>query len=151
MGERLLNTNQSDSCTNQLLAITHEIFQALDYKPTLKVRLVFLDISKTFDKVWHEGLLCKLRSFRRNSSWKPVLAGVLQGSILVPLLFLVYINDLPNELKSNVKLYADDTSVFTIVREKNESANILSNDLLAIFKWVYIWKMLFNSDPSKPT
>ena len=57
----------------------------------------------------------------QNSSWKPVLAGVPQGSILGPLLCLVCINDLPNELKSSIKLYADDTSLFTIVRDKNET------------------------------
>ena len=54
-----------------------------------------------------------------------------------PLLFLVYINDLPNELKSSVKLFPDDFSVFTIVKDKNESANILSNELLLISKWAY--------------
>ena len=57
---------------------------------------------------------------------------------------------LPNELKSNVKLYADDTSFFTTVRDKDESANILNNDPLALSKWAYDWKMLSNSDPSKP-
>ena len=67
-----------------------------------------------------------------------------------PFLFLVYINDLPNELKSTVMLYADDTSLFSIVRNKNESANIFNKDLLSISKWAHNWKMLFNSDPSKP-
>ena len=59
--------------------------------------------------------------------WRSVLAGVPQVSILDPLLFLVYINDLPNELKSNAKLFPDDTSLFTIVKYKNESANIVTN------------------------
>ena len=82
--------------------------------------------------------------------WKPILAGVPQDSILGPLLFLIYINDLPNELKSNVKLFADDTSLFTIVKDINESASILNNDLLLISKWAFNWKMLFNTDPTKP-
>ena len=82
--------------------------------------------------------------------WRPVLAGVPQGSMLAPLLFLIYINDLPNELKSNVKLFADDRSLFTIVKDKNESANTLNNDLMLISKWAYNWKMLFNPDLSKP-
>ena len=177
--EELLNPNQSgfhpsDSCINQLIAITHEIFEAFDCNPSLEVRSVFLDISKAFDKVWHEGLLYKLKSmvvsgelyhlvenylsyrFQRvllngqTSSWRPVLAGVLQGSILGPLLFLIYINDLPNELKSNAKLFSDDMSLFTIVKDKSETANILNNDLSEISKWAYNWKMLFNPDPSKP-
>ena len=121
----------------------------------------------------HEGLLNKLKSmgisgelynflenylsgrFQRvvlngqTSLWTPVLAGVPQWSILDPLLFLIYINDLPNKLKSNLKLFADDTSLFTIVKDKNESANIINNDFLQISKWTYNWKMLFNPDPNK--
>ena len=168
--EELLNPNQfgfrpSDSCVNQLTAITHEIFEAFDCNPSLEVRSVFLDISKAFDKVWHEGLFYKLKSMGisgelynllrvllngQTSSWRPVLAGVPQGSILGPLLFLIYINDLLNELKSNAKLFADDTTLFTIVKDKTESANILSNNLSEISKWAYDWKMLFNPDPCKP-
>ena len=81
---------------------------------------------------------------------RKVLKGVSQGSILGPLLFLIDINDLPNELKSNVKLFADDTSLFTIVKDKSERANTLNNDLMVISKWAYHWKMLFNPDLSKP-
>ena len=134
---------------------------------------MFLDISKAFDKVWHEGLLYQLKSLgisgelynllenylsdrfqriilnRQFSSWKPILAGVPQGSILDPLHFLIYNNDLPNELKSNAKLFADDTSLFTLVKDKNESTSIL-NDILLISKWAYNWKMFFNPDPTKP-
>ena len=76
-----------------------------------------------------------------------VTAGVPKGSILGPLLFLVYINDLPNELKSSVTLFADNTSLFTIVKDKNETANTLNN---LISKWAYNRKILFNPDPSKP-
>ena len=86
----------------------------------------------------------------QTSSWRTVIARVPKGSILGPLLFLVYINDLPNELKSSVKLFADEPSLFTIAKDKNESANTLNNDLLLISKWAYNWKMLFNPDPSKP-
>ena len=67
-----------------------------------------------------------------------------------PLLFLVYINDLPHELKSNVKLFADDTSLFTIVKNKQESADILNHDLSLISKWAFNWKMLINPDTNKP-
>ena len=77
------------------------------------------------------------------------MAGILQGSVSGPLLFLIYINDLPNKLKSNVKLFADDTSLFIIVKYKNESANSLNNDLMLISKWAYNWKMLFDPDPGK--
>ena len=177
--EKLLNPNQSgfrpsDSCINQLIAITHEIFKAFDCNPPLEVRSVFLDISKAFDKVWHKGLIYKIKSMGvsgqllnllenyltnrhqrvllngQNSAWAPVLAGVPQGSKLGPLLFLIYINDLPNGLKANAKLFANDTSLFAIVEDKQESADILNNDLLTISKWAFNWKMLFNPDPKKP-
>ena len=72
-----------------------------------------------------------------------------QGSILGPLFFLVYINDLAVSLKCNVKLFADDTSLFTVVENPNTSANDMNHDLDLISQWAYTWRMSFNPDPQK--
>ena len=172
----LLSPKQSgfrsgDSCINQLLSINHEILNAFD--KGLEVCGIFLDISKAFDKVWHDGLIFKLRQngisgdiinilqdFLRNrkqrvvlngqcSSWADVNAGVPQGSILGPLLFLIYINDLSDGLKSECKLFADDTSLFSVVNDINTSASDLNEDLEKIGNWAFKWKMNFNPDPNK--
>ena len=152
----LISPNQSgfrpgDSCVNQLLAITHEIYKPFD--EGFEVRGVFLDISKAFDKVWHEGLLLKLNQNGilngQHSSWDNVNAGVPQSSILGPLLFLIYINDLSNNLSSNCKLFADDTSLFSVANNIHTSATTLSQDLKAITNWAFQWKMIFNPALSK--
>ena len=138
---KLLSPNQSGfrpngSCENQLPSIVYSIYADLDQGCSLEVRANFLDISKAFDEVWHKGLLCKVETvgiagnlhkifqsllsdrFQRvvlkshSSNWSPVLVGVPQGSILGLLLFLVYINHLPDNLESLAKLFADDTSLF---------------------------------------
>ena len=148
-----------DSCINQLISITHEIYEALD--AGFKVRSVFLDISKAFDKVWHEVVLFKLSQngisgnllklltdFLKNrkqrvtlngqtSFWTEVNAGVPQVSILGPLLFLIYINDLPDVLSSNAKRFADDTSLFSVVHDIHSSASGLNEDLKTINDWIF--------------
>ena len=81
-----------------------------------------------------------------NKSWRRYVA---QGSVLEPLFFLIYINDLPQGLNSEVKLFADDTSLFSIVNCVNTSASTLNSDLLKIQDWAYQWKMSFNPDRTK--
>ena len=80
------------------------------------------------------------------SSWASVKAGVPQGSILGPLFFLIFINDLSDNLISNPKLFADDTSLFSVVQDITLSANNLNDDLKKINKWAFQWKMSFNPD-----
>ena len=178
VSSELLNPNQSgfrpgDSTVNQLISITHTIFEAFDCNPPLDVRSVYLDISKAFDRVWHDGLIFKLKrcgvsgnllalikSFLKDrrqrtalngqsSSWGDISAGVPQASILGPLFFLVYINDLTEDLKCNVKLFADDTSLFTVVQDSDSAANDMNHDLELIRQWAHDWRMSFNPDPQK--
>ena len=85
----------------------------------------------------------------QSSNWLPVLAGVPLDSILGPLLFLVYINDLPDNLESSAKLFADDKSLFSTIYNPLLSAEIMNKDLVKISKWAYQWKMSFNPDITK--
>ena len=85
----------------------------------------------------------------QNSSWENFNAGVPQGSILGPLLFLVYINDLSNGVSSNCKLFADDTSLFSVVNDIQSSVATLRNDLTVISNWAFQWKMIFSPDLTK--
>ena len=85
----------------------------------------------------------------RTSSWQNVFAGVPQGYVLGPLLFLIYINDLPDGLTSMCKIFADDTSLFSKVIDKNNSNSQLNSDLAKISKWAFQWKMSFNPYPNK--
>ena len=160
-----------DSTINQLLAITDEIFES--FEDNAETRAAFLDISKAFDKVWHEGLLFKLKRSGINgqlhslicnflsdrkqrvvlngleSSWQSIEAGVPQGSVLGPLLFLVYINDLTENISSNMRLFADDSSLFVKVRDVEDTQVQLMDDLGKITNWARQWKMEFNPDISK--
>ena len=78
----------------------------------------------------------------RHSSWADVKAGVPQEPILGPLLFSIYINDLPNGFNSNAKLFADDTSVFSVVHNITNSANLLNSDLSKITNVLYNGKLV---------
>ena len=173
----LITKNQSgfrpgDSTTNQLLYLVNEIHEAFENPKSLEVRAVFLDISKAFDKVWHDGLIFKLKqngisgsllklfeNYLLNRKQRVVLNGTYSDySIMnleylkaqfLALLFLIYINDLEINIKSNIKFFADDTMLFSIVKDPVISANDLNHDLNIIRQWAHQWKMEFNPDPTK--
>ena len=155
-----------DSTINQLLCIYNDLCVSFDKKIT--TQSVFFDISKAFDRVWHRGLLVKLESagirgklleFLSNylsdrlqcvvikgqkSDFKNVTAGVPQGSVLGPLLFLVYINDIVNDIESDIKLFADDTSMSLALNDPYKRQDILNSDLNKINDWANSWKVRFN-------
>ena len=143
-----------DSTINQLTYMYDTFCSALDSGK--EVRAVFCDISKAFDRVWHKGLIRKLKTagitgtllkwFKSylderkqrvvipgaKSDWTFIQAGVPQGSILGPLLFLIFINDIVTEIGSNIRLFADDTSLYIIVEHPDTAALCLNNDLQTI-------------------
>ena len=84
----------------------------------------------------------------QHSRWSNVSAGVPQGSILGPL-FLIYINDLPDNLSSNPKLFVDDISLFSVEHDINQSGINLNDDWEKISNWAVQWKMSFNPDTNK--
>ena len=155
-----------DSTINQLTYLYNFFAQALDSGK--EVRVVFCDISKAFDRVWHEGLLLKLEAagisgnlllwFRSyltdrkqrvvlpgaESEWTYIRAGVPQGSILGPLLFLLFINDIVDEIGCHIRLFADDTSLYITVENPDMAAELLNIDLDKIMKWAKKWLVLFN-------
>ena len=121
--------------------------------------MCFCDISSAFDRVWHRGLLYKLEcagichpllpwfakylsncshqvDIQGESSFcQAINAGVLQGSVLGPLLLLVFINDLPENLESHIQLFADDFALFVMAANSFDEATTLNNDLASVNLW----------------
>lgn len=167
----------SRSTADLLTVITERFYRALDKGG--EARAIALDISKAFDKVWHTGLLCKLKSYGISghiyqiiesflsdrkikvvldgqcSSVYSITSGVPQGSILGPILFLLFINDLPDEMMSELAMFADDTSLYSTVSEKTcffdrlELASSLESDLRSATDWGKQWLVTFNSSKTK--
>ena len=79
------------------------------------------------------------------SNWEPIVSGVPQGALLSPILFLLYINDLPARLKSTVKLFADDTKIYRTISSEEDAAK-LQHDLNMLAAWSDTWHMNFNAD-----
>ena len=154
------------SCETQLIEFTNDILQTVQDRRQCDA--IVLDFSKAFDKVSHDRLLFKLgrlgldgqtcswiRSFLSNrvqrvvvdgesSAPAPVTSGVPQGSVLGPILFLAFINDLPEYvLHSQVRLFADDTVVYLTVNSVDDCAK-LQEDLYSLERWERDWLMSFH-------
>ena len=160
------------SCESQLIITVDDIAQNLDNGQ--QTDLILLDFSKAFDKVPHHHLLHKLKFYGIHGSlitWissflqgrvqrvvldgessevSPVSSGVPQGTVLGPLLFLAYINDLPNCISegSRVRLFADDCIVYRVINNTDD-ASYLQHDLDALQEWEQKWMMEFHPDKFK--
>ena len=158
------------SCGSQLLIAAHDLGKS--YNEKKQVDIAILDFSKAFDKVPHQRLLRKLRHYRitgqtcgwiqaflsnrtqcvvvdgASSQWCPVESGVPQGTVLGPLLFLLFINVLPNFVSSQVRLFADDCLLYRTISSIEDQLK-LQADLKSLEDWASTWGMSFN--PSKCT
>ena len=157
---------QKCSCVSQLLECMNDWTQSYDLGDSTDV--IYLDFAKAFDTVAHQRLLAKLdhsgirghlltwlssfltgrrqRVVLRNgvSDWIKVTSGVPQGSILGPLLFLIFVNDLPNIASSTAKLFADDTKLYRQIKNIR-NCDILQDDLNEFSAWSKIWLINFNA------
>ena len=157
------------STVTQLLSVFHEISSVMDGSG--QVDMLYLDFSKAFDSVSHKLLIHKLQSFGfhsnllqwfnayltgreqrvvvdgANSDWLPVLSGVPQGSILGPMLFLCYINDMPSSTQnSTIALFADDSKCFRTIQDTNDCL-LLQRDIDSLYNWGKRWDLHYH--PSK--
>jgi hypothetical protein len=155
------------STVTQLVEIYDQFCKAVNAGK--EIRVVFLDISKAFDRVWHKGLLHKLRasgisgklldwlkdylSNRQQrvmidgvySEWGNLNAGVPQGSVLGPLLFLIFINDITHVVRNcKIRLFADDTCLFIEVEEPDTASDMIEEDLENLSSWANKWKVNFS-------
>ena len=131
------------SSMNQFVAILYDTFITFDTNIYLVVFFASLELSKVFKRVYDEGPLFKLKRNGIDGSLlcllelystdrRQCLVGVPQASVLGPLLFLIYINDLPQGLHTNAKLFADNASLFSVVDKADESASKLNRNLIRI-------------------
>ena len=154
--------------THQLVHLYHAFCDALDKKK--KVRLVVGDISKAFDRVWHAGILHKLTNMgitgslndwysnyltdRKqrvvingySSEYGNIEAGVPQGSVLGPLLFLIFINDITEGLETKISLYADDSLIYMTSNSPITNKDALDRDLIRIECWAKQWLVTFSPE-----
>jgi len=158
------------STSLQLINVLEEWTEAIDSGKTIDC--LYMDYKKAFDTVPHKRLLKKLEAYglgkniiewlqdylseRRqqvsvngqNSEWHNVTSGVPQGSVIGPLMFVLYINDLPEEVESSIYLFADDTKIFKIINTE-EDQTYLQRDLNKLNKWTETWLLQLHPEKCK--
>ena len=160
---------EKHSTIEQIHRVTDVIEKALENKKICSA--VFLDVAQAFDKVWHEGLEYKLqrdlpkqmyeilksyiekRYFRvkhegEYSDLKSIRAGVPQGSVLGPLLYLIYTNDVPQNNETSIATFADDTAILAVGDTIEESTNKLQNAINEVCNWTRNWRIKLNEQKS---
>ena len=154
------------SCETQLILSIDDWSKSLDRG--LRTDMAIFDFSKAFDSVPHQRLILKLQSFGihgntlawitsflmnreqrvvvngSQSSWLPVTSGVPQGTVLGPLLFLLYINDITSNIQSEIRLFADDCILYRTIVNPTDCF-ILQDDINQLFSWATVWQMQFNA------
>ena len=158
------------SCQLQLLETIDKWSEEIDQSKSVDV--IFLDFSKAFDSVPHTRLLTKLKAYGitgslyrwledfvsgrtqqvsvqgAESEWVPVTSGVPQGSVLGPILFLLYVNDLPDSTQNWTRLFADDTKVSIGFLAESE-CDSLQDDITKLTEWSKTWQLSFNAKKCK--
>ena len=153
------------SCSTNLLATLDKWTDIIDNKGSIDV--IYMDFMKAFDSVPHRKRLHKVKSYGIDGkiySWlrdflmlrkqqvvvngtpsdkEDVISGVPQGSVLGPILFVIYINDLIDRVKSDVKIFADDTKLFRRIDDTSDCI-LLQNDLTRLERWAEDWQMRFH-------
>ena len=161
---------KSRSCTTQLLAVLDDWTDVIEQGEN--VDAIYLDYAKAFDTLPHKRLLTKLSGYgtggkllkwiaaflegRRQrvivngskSSWTRVTSGIPQGSVLGPLLFVWYVNDMPEKITSTAYMFADDTKVYRNIKTHIDR-EVLQSDLSRLEDWSRKWQLRFNADKCK--
>ena len=166
---------QGLSCQTQLIEAVNDWVCSLNSKrgaKTCQINVALFDFSQAFGRVCHKRLLLKLDfygirgpmreridSFLQDrtqpvsiqgvkSSSIPVVSGMPQGYVLDPLLFLLFLNDIDNNIQSPLRLFADDTILYREIWSKDDH-NVIQNDIQTLFKWSHTWKLEFNVSKCK--
>ena len=158
---------QMKSCETNLLEAFDDWTRIMDEGQNLDI--IYLDFKKAFDTVPHSRLLTKLSGYgirgktlswiqefltdryqqvvvgAASSTWGKVTSGVPQGSVLGPTLFTLYVNDLPSQVCSSLKMFADDTKLYRRIRNPSDT-QALQDDLTKLVKWSDKWLLKFNAD-----